>query len=188
MLATPELLSVAPASGIAGTVVTLTGSNFVPSVPALCRFGSVNISATFSSTTSVLCSAPPQATISTVEVAVTFNSADYTSNYVPFAYLGIFLVMICDVTHGVVMPHLDEVIPLVGPTTGGSVITLNGANITNTPTLFCKDWVGCSQGNVFLVNFFAMFDPAYCGWYCTDRGYSQQCGLHYQWIDVHIPR
>lgn len=69
---------------------------------------------------------------------MTFNSADYTSNYVPFAYLGIFLVMICDVTHGVVMPHLDEVIPLVGPTTGGSVITLNGANITNTPTLFCK--------------------------------------------------
>lgn len=105
-----------------GTLVTLYGSWFINYESILCtpkcRFGSVVTHAEFISTVRVRCPSPPQqsATESSVEVELSFNGYDWTSSHLKFLYFK--------------TPVIYSILPLSGPSTGGTMIAVSGANFT----------------------------------------------------------
>ena len=93
VIVTPILLSVSPMSGSVsgGTHVTAVGANFLADT-SFCRFGAVNVTAAYDSSTRIFCISPPQDVVGAVTVAVTFNEHDYSSEYVTFTYFGMLLL------------------------------------------------------------------------------------------------
>ena len=124
---TPLLVSVlSPTRGpIAGnTIVTIGGSNFVSSVNLVCRFGILTpVAATWNSATQLLCRSPATSA-GPVAVEVSNNNQDFTSNAVSYLY---------DDNAAV-----TDLTPTSGPATGGSAVTVNGANFVNTANLMCR--------------------------------------------------
>ncbi|MER7757220.1 IPT/TIG domain-containing protein, partial [Kitasatospora sp. NPDC097643] len=108
----PVIASVSPASGAAGSVVTLTGSGFA-GVTAV-RFGAVNASSfTVVSDTQITATVP--AGSGTVQVTVVAWWWGATSNGVAFTY-------------AVAAPVIASVSPASGA--AGSVVTLTGSGFT----------------------------------------------------------
>ncbi|MFT9476495.1 IPT/TIG domain-containing protein [Streptomyces sp. Mo3] len=104
--------SVSPAAGSTGggTLVTLTGSNFIQ--PSAVRFGPIlATSFTVVSDTQITAVAPPGN--GTVQITVTTQGG--TSNGVAYSYA--------------VAPALTGITPTMGPTSGGTVVTLTGTNL-----------------------------------------------------------
>ncbi|MFE2448284.1 IPT/TIG domain-containing protein, partial [Streptomyces sp. NPDC059426] len=104
--------SVTPAAGSpgGGTLVTLTGSNFIQ--PSAVRFGP-NLATSFTvvSATQITAVAPPGN--GTVQITVTTQGG--TSNGVAYSYAG--------------APTLTGISPTTGPASGGTVVTLTGTNL-----------------------------------------------------------
>nr|WP_232546237.1 IPT/TIG domain-containing protein [Streptomyces antimycoticus] len=103
--------SVAPAAGSpgGGTLVTLTGSNFIQ--PSAVRFGPILATFTVVSATQITAVAPPGN--GTVQITVTTQGG--TSNGVAYSYAG--------------APALTGISPTTGPASGGTVVTLTGTNL-----------------------------------------------------------
>ncbi|MEV6133921.1 IPT/TIG domain-containing protein, partial [Streptomyces violaceusniger] len=104
--------SVTPAAGSTGggTLVTLTGSNFIQ--PSAVRFGPIlATSFTAVSATQITAVAPPGN--GTVQITVTTQGG--TSNGVAYSYAG--------------APALTGISPTTGPASGGTVVTLTGTNL-----------------------------------------------------------
>ncbi|MFE9005104.1 IPT/TIG domain-containing protein [Streptomyces sp. NPDC007875] len=108
----PEVSSVTPAAGSpgGGTLVTLTGSNFIQ--PSAVRFGPIlATSFTVVSATQITAVAPPGN--GTVQITVTTQGG--TSNGVAYSYAG--------------APALTGISPTTGPASGGTAVTLTGTNL-----------------------------------------------------------
>ncbi|MCG0286557.1 IPT/TIG domain-containing protein [Streptomyces sp. PSAA01] len=104
--------SVTPTAGSpdGGTLVTLTGSNFIQ--PSAVRFGPIlATSFTVVSATQITAVAPPGN--GTVQITVTTQGG--TSNGASYSYAG--------------APALTGISPTTGPASGGTVVTLTGTNL-----------------------------------------------------------
>jgi hypothetical protein len=64
---------------IGGSSVTVTGAGFLDATELSCRFGSRDVTATFSSATKLVCRAPSQSAAGTVSVFVTNNGVDFST-------------------------------------------------------------------------------------------------------------
>ena len=148
--ALPQLASNTPSLGpiIGGTVVTINGVGFIgtQNTAIRCKFGDVESifantgqadSVKYITDSTISCVAPPQ-TVSTVRLSVSLNGMDSDFTQVelgsPYKY------------HD--PPKLTgRPTPSVGPTTGGTFITVTGTGFLNGQ-LQCKFWTGPSKGNV----------------------------------------
>jgi len=74
-----------PADG--GTLIVVHGTQFVDSPNLYCRFGTLSTRATFMSTSTMNCTAPPHVA-GAISVEITNNNLDYTTFGVTFQYLG----------------------------------------------------------------------------------------------------
>jgi hypothetical protein len=114
----PVVTSISPSTGptAGGTIVTITGSNFVIGAATI-KFGAIaGTSATCSSTTQ--CTATSPAGSGTVDVKVTTaGGTSATSAADQFTYL-------------VPVPVVSSINPSTGPTAGGTVVTITGSNFT----------------------------------------------------------
>ncbi|MET9351755.1 IPT/TIG domain-containing protein [Streptomyces sp. NPDC006617] len=113
--APPALHSGSPAQGptAGGTVVTLIGSNLLNAGAVL--FASTNAASfTVVSATQITASAPP----GTGSAPITVVTPGGTSNPVAFAY--------------VAPPTLSALVPIAGPASAGTVVTLTGTNLATT--------------------------------------------------------
>ncbi|CAM9116223.1 unnamed protein product [Choristocarpus tenellus] len=111
----PAVLSVQPMSGpaIGGTSVFISGTNFIDSEELGCRFGSSLVPGRWLSDVLVQCTSPSQTEHHdhTVEVEVSTNGVDFTSNYVNFWF------------HDA---QVSVIFPSLGYTTGGTQVSLRG--------------------------------------------------------------
>jgi len=124
--AVARVTSIAPQGGSVdgGTVVLVTGSDFVDSGSLACKFGDAAASAaTFVSATSVRCVAPSGSSGS-VAVEVSNNGADFTKDSVQFRYHASAAV--------------SSLAPGSGPVSGGTVITVHGFNFVDSDALYCR--------------------------------------------------
>jgi hypothetical protein len=79
--------TVAPVLG--GTLVTVTGANFLENTIIMCKFGSAGLTeATWVTATRVTCPTPASATAGSVTVQVSPNNQDFASSSVSFTYQG----------------------------------------------------------------------------------------------------
>ena len=111
-----------PLSG--GELVTVSGKNFIKSESLNCKFGqneSQACTAAFISTEMVLCQAPSSTVPGDVTVVVSNNGQVFTASGPQFGYYA-------DIKVGKIQPSM-------GPTEGGTKITLSGANFRNSTRL-----------------------------------------------------
>ncbi|CAM9157522.1 unnamed protein product, partial [Ectocarpus fasciculatus] len=125
----PVVLAAFPMSGPAegGTRVTLTGSGFQDLPELGCRFGgttSRTLDGTYNQGGGVVDEPLGAATTSevgaTVRVAVTLNGQDYSLRMAQFTYYP--------------TPKIFSVSPDRGPTSGGTMVTVSGANLASAGT------------------------------------------------------
>ncbi|MBV9292184.1 MAG: IPT/TIG domain-containing protein, partial [Frankiales bacterium] len=130
----PSVSSVSPSAGptAGGTVVTITGTNFVNG--ATVSFGgSAGTGVIVNSATSITATSP--AGSGTVHVTVTTpGGTSATSGADQFTYDGV--------------PSVTGVSPSAGPTAGGTVVTITGSNFVNGATVS----FGGSAGTGVIVN------------------------------------
>ncbi|MBZ5647086.1 MAG: IPT/TIG domain-containing protein [Acidobacteriia bacterium] len=126
-VAAPALNSVAPNTGPAtgGTVVTLTGANFVSG--ALASFQGVAAATTFVSNTKLTAVTPPQ-NASTVDVQVTNPDGQNAILMGAFQYVVVK-------GGGGSNPTISNVSPSFGGTSGGDSVLISGANFNNGATV-----------------------------------------------------
>ncbi|MFE7837761.1 IPT/TIG domain-containing protein [Streptomyces sp. NPDC057474] len=118
-IAAPSVTGVSPNQGpvSGGTTVTLTGANF--SGATAVQFGGVAASSfTVDSSTQITAVAPAHAVGA---VAVTVTTPGGTSNPAGYVYLD--------------APVLVSLVPDLGPTDGGTVVTLTGSDLAATTTV-----------------------------------------------------
>lgn len=118
--AAPTVTSIAPANGSpnGGTLVTITGTNFANG--ASVKFDTSNaIGVTVNSSTSITCSTPVHAPGT---VTVTVTNPDNQSGSGSFTYASPTLA-------------INSVSPNIGPTSGGTQVTLSGANFQSGATV-----------------------------------------------------
>ena len=127
--ANPSVTTLSPNSGqtTGSTLVSVTGTNFQGTATLSCRFGTAVVTATYSTATRLLCSSPALG-VGSVNVEVTLNGADYTANEIPFIYS--------------LAPTVATLSPTSGPVTGGTLLTVNGANYVNSGNNFCRVGAG----------------------------------------------
>ena len=103
-----------------GTVLTITGTGFQPSAThgLWCQFGPALVApAAWQSTSAVVCVTPAVADAQTVALALQIGGVD-SRNTIPYHFLSSIIV---------VSAH-----PLIGPTTGGTLVTVEGLHFTAT--------------------------------------------------------
>ena len=110
-----------------GTLVYLTGTNFVssiayPTATLVCRFDTTTVTATRYSSTSLSCSTPSHVAVG-VSVAVSANAVDFTQNSVTFYYQPPLV--------------LTSLTPTLGPYDVANVLTITGAPFYSSYDLYC---------------------------------------------------
>uniref|UniRef100_A0A7S0KFR1 IPT/TIG domain-containing protein n=1 Tax=Micromonas pusilla TaxID=38833 RepID=A0A7S0KFR1_MICPS len=134
VVARPHVASLSPRTGFdaGGFLVSARGGDFVEALGAAsdgltseCVFGSVGVEARFVSTALVLCESPPAASTGavTVEIAAGRGVAASQSEMI--------------MTYTSTM-RVDRVAPARGPTEGGNVLTVYGANFVAIEPTACK--------------------------------------------------
>jgi len=113
--------SIGPPFG--GTVIDVTGSNFIAS--SYCRFGSVNCTGyTFVSDTHIMCSTPALA-LGSYAVEITNNDGfDFTSRNVQFESRSLETV--------------SALLPTTGPAWGNTRVTVTGTGFVRGAELYCR--------------------------------------------------
>eukprot|EP00736_Rhodelphis_marinus_P013075 Rmarinus@m.15360 len=121
----PHVRSLEPWNGPVGgdTVVTVTGSGFIESPLLSCRFGTLEVPATFLSPTSVECVSPPQTT-RFAYLEVSNNGQDYTADYTPYLYYR--------------TPAITSLDPETGPSDGGTIVHVYGTDFISDPSALCS--------------------------------------------------
>lgn len=130
----PVIKYITPHGGpnIGGTEVLVAGAWFLnyPSIACtpLCRFGEKVVPGEFISTVRIKCVAPPQpGLVAAVPLDISFNGVDWTNGEQIFAYFN--------------SPKISKIIPISGPSTGGTMIGLYGSNFTgnaNPEEFLCR--------------------------------------------------
>ena len=114
----------ASATTTGGSLITISGSNFVRSTSVSCKFaGSKVVAATYISKTMLQCTSPALDIVGDVELAVAVNGVDFVTAALP---LKIQKAMV-----------LVEASPAEGPLSGGSVVTLTGSGFVADAALRC---------------------------------------------------
>ena len=115
---------VTPNKGIftGGTAVTVTGRNFVDSSNLVCRFGSINVQASYINSSRISCVTPKQDP-GVVRFAVSNNGDDLSAAVLKFTF-----IESCEI---------NQIIPSRGPITGGTRLKLlgSGFEVNNT---YCR--------------------------------------------------
>ena len=111
--------AVGPSSG--GTEVTVSGSHFVHTADLVCRIGHTEVAASFVSDSEVRCTTPVLA-IGPVDITVSSNGLDF-SNGVEFTSTADAMIL--------------AVTPPLGPSTGGTAVTVSGQGFMNSSELAC---------------------------------------------------
>ncbi|HTU39175.1 MAG TPA: IPT/TIG domain-containing protein [Acidimicrobiales bacterium] len=109
----PSVSSVAPAAGVAGTSVTITGNGFTGATGV--AFGSTGASFSVTSNTSIVATAPAGAAKSVVDITVTGPGGSSTA------------VTADQFTYG---PAVTSVSPASGSHLGGTLVTVKGVGFT----------------------------------------------------------
>ena len=131
-----------PVSG--GTVLLISGYNFVDSSKLSCKFGAVAVSARFISSSQIECNVPPQIQIqidnseNEVVVSITMNGADYISPDESTSTTSASFTYRTETT-------ISSITPSFGPSTGGTAITISGANFEFSKSLSCRFGVSSSR-------------------------------------------
>lgn len=126
-----------PATG--GMRVIVRGTGFRQDERLACRFGlQVVAVAEYISTEAIACIAPPQSRQSAVTVSVTLNGQDFTPRRVSAATSG-------GSSHeeGPMFTYTDRasvtaIEPEMGPTRGGTVVSVFGVNFADTAVVLCR--------------------------------------------------
>ncbi len=113
---TPTLTGFSPTSGLAGTIVTLTGTNLGTTLSVTFNGAPATI-ATLTSSTSVAVTVPPSATTGPIVVTTSGGSATSATNFV--------------ITASGPAPVIASFTPVGGQVQGGSV-TITGSNFSTT--------------------------------------------------------
>ena len=119
--------NIGPLSG--GTVVRVSGSGFEDATDGArklsCRFGRSVVSAAVTGVNGVaLCVAPASQSLGAVAVEITNNGVEFTSNGWMFHYGP-------DIS-------VETAWPLVGPESGGTVVTITGTGFADTRVILCE--------------------------------------------------
>ncbi len=122
--APPTITDVTPSVGAVagGTTVTLTGTHFRPG--PLVRFGNSN---------ATLVTVDPSGTSMTVTTPA--SALDGPVDVVLLAVDGQQATLADGFRYQLPAPSLTDVTPVVGPSSGGTTLTLTGTNFANTPTV-----------------------------------------------------
>jgi gliding motility-associated-like protein len=112
----PTITSFTPSSGVVGTTVTITGTNF-STTPAnnTVRFNGITAVVSASTATSITTTVPPGATTGAITVTVAGNTATSTANF----------------TVTTPLPTITSFTPTSGPI--GTTVTVTGTNFSTTP-------------------------------------------------------
>ncbi|CAM9117535.1 unnamed protein product, partial [Sphacelaria rigidula] len=122
-----------PATG--GMRVTVVGSGFRRDEHLACMFGIEVVPAEYLNNKKIACIAPAQSRFSVVSVSVTLNGQDFAPNRPAVGEVGVHEgPMFTYTAHAVV----TAVQPKTGPSRGGTVVRVYGANFANTTLLRCK--------------------------------------------------
>lgn len=113
--------SLGPAHG--GTMVDVVGTAFVNSTALSCRFAGRSVHATFVSKERVRCVTPPMASPSVLPLEISNNGVDFTSSGALFSF--------------VTALEIKVFWPTSGPTTGGTLITVQGSGFLGGSTVEC---------------------------------------------------
>lgn len=103
-----------------GTMVTVTGTNFVHSGRLVCMFDATIVGATFVSDSEVLCPAPAHIA-GVVAVEVASNGVDFTTDGTLYTYAA--------------TPAVTSISPLWGSAMGGSMVAINGQGFVDGTTM-----------------------------------------------------
>ncbi len=118
----PTIVSVTPSTGSAqgGTDITITGTNFAAGATVKVGTTTATPMRVLNATT-ILARTPPSATVGTTSVSVTSNEVTVS---LPAAF-----------TYSSSPPVITSVTPTTGPTTGGTQLTVDGANFVGVSVL-----------------------------------------------------
>jgi len=124
----PVVGSFAPLFGpsVGGTSVTISGENFEFTKDLVCRFGTVNVKASYISESSIVCVTPTFTTVSVspqTVISVSNNGVNYYSSIDQFEF----------VTSAAVV----SISPISGPIEGGTAITITGTGFEDTNQIHC---------------------------------------------------
>ena len=86
----PTVIAVAPVSGPqdGSTLLTVTGTEFLPRVSLTCQFGTMRSAATYATPSRLTCLSPAASGAGDVSFAVSNNNQDFTADAVAFTYDG----------------------------------------------------------------------------------------------------
>jgi hypothetical protein len=119
----PVISNISPEFGPSngGSSITITGSNFEFSNDLQCKFGSLYVFATFISSSEIICIAPASANASSIDITVSNNGHDISSERFTFTYEE--------------SPTITSISPREGPISGGNAVALTGIGFV--PNMKC---------------------------------------------------
>ncbi|GMH66707.1 hypothetical protein TL16_g04487 [Triparma laevis f. inornata] len=125
----PAVASVSPSSGdkSGGTLVTITGRNFMFGERTVCRFGFKSVHATYIDSNTLECVSPKQEDLhggDGIIVEASNNDLDFTDSGISWTYTE--------------LPQVVSVSPSSGIVGGSSVLTLRGSNFVSTGKVWCR--------------------------------------------------
>lgn len=131
----PTITSISPVTGpvTGGTTVTITGTGFTGATAV--KFGTTNATTFTVLSSTTITAVSPAHTAGTVDVSVT-TPAGTTAN-----------TAADDFTYGTV-PSISSISPTSGPTSGGTVVTITGANLLGVTNVR----FGTTEATTFTVN------------------------------------
>ena len=129
----PQITSISPQGGstAGGTEVTITGSDFDPTITdGAVMIGGVSCTSVVATTTEITCTTGAR-TLGLVDVVVTNADTQNATLSTAFLYA--------------TGPSISSVSPAAGPTTGGTTITITGADFENGMVSVTVGGKGCSN-------------------------------------------
>ena len=127
----PQVFSFSPDAGyyLGGTVITVTGSNFLDNTLAQIKIGSLPCLSTYRSSLQLLVISPACSAKCSfnadISVAVSFNSINFQN------LLGLSFRFFGDII-------IEFVVPTTGSVKGGTPVLIFGSNLTSGNNIFCK--------------------------------------------------
>ena len=127
----PSVNSLQPSAGpqMGGTQITLKGDGFENDQDSFCRFllvenNYIAVPTRWLSPSEIICTSPTSDNVGLVSIDVTNNALDFSVTSVFFAYR---------------LPEsVSFIVPPLGPTLGGTNISVYGRNFVNSDSLACK--------------------------------------------------
>ena len=107
-------------------MITITGTNFLPSSLLSCRIGSsIMLSAVYVNSTAIQCMTPPSLLgAGSVEVSVSNNGEDYSDTFALFEYVN--------------DTRVTSIHPISGSVSGGTVVTIRGYGFEDNTHYECQ--------------------------------------------------